>query len=264
MLRPLRGAAARIPIVGPAFKKAYLKWIAGEGSIRPIRRGMLSGMRYYRYQWSTPREDLVETNWDDESAEAFAKLIVGKKLVFDVGANWGFYVLLAHKHRNTGCRIVAFEPHPQSAKELRTQITLNGIGDATMVEAAMSDRAGTLEFLDTGSAIGQKLAVVDHEFADARRFTVPTLTLDAAAEQYGTPDLVKLDVEGAENLVLEGGRNVMTENRPVLLVEVHGQERCGRFYELMKGYNYRCETAAGTAIVDGAYHHQVVCFANEV
>jgi hypothetical protein len=48
------------------------------------------------------------------------------------------------------------------------------------------------------------------------------------------------------------------------LVEVHGQERCGRFYELMKGYNYRCETAAGTAIADGAYHHQVVCFANEV
>jgi FkbM family methyltransferase len=260
MLGPLKGAAAKIPVVGPAFKKAYLSWFAGEGKVRPIRGGLLSGMRYYRYRWSTPWEDLVETNWADEAAGAFARLVKGKKRIFDVGANWGFYVLLAHKNRDAGCEIVAFEPHPQSAKELRTQIKLNEIGAAKVVEAAMSDRAGTLEFLDTGSAIGQKLAGLDNEFANARRLTVPTVTLDAAAAAHGVPDLVKLDVEGAENLVLEGGKRVMTENRPVLVVEVHGEERSARFYELMKGYRYRCETAAGAVITDGAYHHQVVCF----
>ena len=263
MLGPLRGAAARIPIVGPAFKRAYLTWFAGEGKIRPIRGGLLSGMHYYRYRWSTPREDLVETNWADEAASAFVNLIAGKKRVFDVGANWGFYVLLAHKHRDAGCQIVAFEPHPQSAKELRTQITLNGIGGATVVEAAMSDRAGTLEFLDTGSAIGQKMAGLDNEFADARRISVPTITLDAAAEQYGMPDLIKLDVEGAENLVLEGGKTVLTRHRPILLVEVHGEERSGRLYELMKGYGYRCQTPAGAVVNDGSYHHQLVCMPDE-
>ena len=167
--------------------------------------------------------------------------------------------MLAHKHRDAGCAIVAFEPHPRSAKELRTQITLNGVQDATVVEAAMSDRVGTIEFVDTGSAIGQKLAAVDTEFAKARRLTVPTVTLDEAAERYGMPDLVKLDVEGAENLVLEGGRRVMREVRPTLIVEVHGAERAGRFYELMAEYGYRCETAAGVDVRDRAYHHQLVC-----
>ena len=95
MLGSIKGAAAKIPVVGPAFKKAYLSWFAGEGKIRPIRGGLLSGMRYYRYRWSTPWEDLVETNWADEAAGAFARLVKGKKRIFDVGANWGFYVLLA-------------------------------------------------------------------------------------------------------------------------------------------------------------------------
>lgn len=256
----LRGAAARIPVVGPAFKRAYLTWIKGEGKICPIRGGLLEGMRYYRYQWSTPREDLVQTNWDDEAACAFARLIKGKRRVFDIGANWGFYVLLAHKYREGGCEIVAFEPHPRSAKELRTQITLNGIDRVQVVEAAMSDRQGTVEFIDTGSAIGQRMSGLNQESADARKLIVPAITLDAAAERFGMPDLVKIDVEGAENMVLEGGQKVLTTQRPMLVVEIHGAERCGRFYELMRQYRYRCETAAGTAVNDGAYHHQLICF----
>jgi FkbM family methyltransferase len=256
----LRGAAGRIPVLGPAVRRVYLTLFKGEGQARAIRRGPLEGMRYYRYAWSTPREDLVETNWDDEAAGAFARLVKGKRRVFDVGANWGFYVLLAHRHRDAGCEIVAFEPHPRSAKELRTQIVLNGIGDVTVVEAAISDQGGgTIEFVDTGSAIGQKLAAVDTEFVKARRLAVPTLTLDEAAARYGSPDLVKLDVEGAENLVLEGGRRVMREARPALIVEVHGLERAGRLYELLAEFGYRCETVAGVAVTDGGYHHQLVC-----
>jgi FkbM family methyltransferase len=259
MLKALRGAAGRFPVVGPAIRRVYRTLFEGEGQVRPIRSGPLEGMKYYRYAWSTPREDLVETNWDDAAAGAFARLVKGKRRVFDVGANWGFYVLLAHKHRDAGCAVVAFEPHPQSAKELGTQVTLNGIRDVTVVQAAVSDRAGTLEFIDTGSAIGQMLAAVDGRSGNARRIQVPATTLDGAAERHGAPDLVKLDVEGAENLVLEGGRKVMTEHRPVLIVEVHGAERAGRFYELMDEYGYACETPAGEPVAGRVYHHHLVC-----
>lgn len=262
MLNQLRDAAARIPLVGPAFKRVYLTLFAGEGRVRPIQRGLLAGMRYYQYRWSTPREDLVETNWADPAAEAFVQLVAGKRRIFDVGANWGFYVLLAHRHRDAGCEIVAFEPHPRSAKELRTQIVLNEVTQATVVPAALSDRAGAIEFVDTGSAIGQKVAAVDKDFGWARRISLPAITLDEAAEKYGAPDLIKLDVEGAENLVLEGGKRVLTEQRPTLLVEVHGEECAGRFYDLMDQYDYRYETTGGTAIADRAYHHHLICRPN--
>jgi FkbM family methyltransferase len=259
MLGQLRGAASRIPVVGPKFKQIYLKLFAGEGSVRPIRSGPLEGMRYYRYRWSTPSEDLVVTNWDDEAIGAFVKNIPGKRRFFDIGANWGFYGLLAQKHRDPGCQIVAFEPNPQSAKELETQLHLNNVANATVVAAAVSNSNGTMEFIDTGSAIGQKLAAVDNHFRDARRITVPTITLDSAAEKYGVPDLIKLDVEGAENLVLEGGAKVFGEHRPLLIVEVHGEEVSRGFYNLMARYNYQTETCSGVVVTDRTYHHQMVC-----
>src|SRR5207244_3880576 len=82
MLGQLRSAAARLPVVGPAVKRLYLTLFTDEGRVRPIVGGPLAGMRYHRYRWSTPREDLVETNWDDEAAGAFVRLINGKRRFF--------------------------------------------------------------------------------------------------------------------------------------------------------------------------------------
>jgi FkbM family methyltransferase len=154
---------------------------------------------------------------------------------------------------------VAFEPHPQSARELRTQLELNAVANARIVEAALSDRAGLIEFADTGSAIGQKLASLNDSQGGARTISVRAMSLDEAAREFGPPDLVKIDVEGAENLVLAGGREVLENHRPVLLVEVHGKGRAGEFYEHMAGYGYRCETADGRPIAERTYYHHVIC-----
>jgi FkbM family methyltransferase len=250
---------ARIPILAPALRSLYYKLVHGEGRARPIRNGPLAGMKYYRYRWSTPREDLVENNWADPCVGAFAQLIKGKKRFFDIGANWGFYTLLAHRHRDPGCQIIAFEPNARSAAELKTQLQLNHVDHAQVAVAAVSDRIGTMEFVDTGSAIGQLLAEVDHHFVNAKRVTVQTTTLDAAAEQFGPPDLIKIDVEGAENLVLDGGRTVLTHHRPTLLAEIHGEEASRGFYDRMAAHNYATHTPEGVEVTDRTYHHELVC-----
>lgn len=261
MLSSLKGAAKRVPVIGPALQKAYLSLVVGEGRVRRIKNGPLTGAKYYHYRWSTPSADLVETNWNDHMPAVLAKEIKGKKCFFDIGANWGFYVLLANRHRDAGCQIVAFEPHPQSAKELGTQITLNHVEQAIVIQAAVSNQIGTLDFVDTGSAIGQQLAAVSDR-QQARTITVPTTTLDAASANYGPPDIIKLDVEGAENMVLTGGSETFTKHRPILLVEVHGEERSGPFYDLMDSYNYRCVTMDGQTVTDRTYHHHLVCYPN--
>jgi FkbM family methyltransferase len=255
LLNSLKRAAKHIPLL----HRAYLK-LTGEGRVRAITRGHLAGLKYRQYRWSTPQQDLVETNWDDELAPAFIRLIKGKRCFFDVGANWGFYVLLASKYRDAaGCRIVAFEPHPQSAAELRTQIALNRVADAYVDQAALSDRSGTIEFADTGSAIGQKLAAVNDSHQSARTITVPTLTLDDAAARHQPPDLVKIDVEGAENLVLAGATRLLQTHRPTLLIEVHGADKSPALYDTLARHGYRCETTAGVPITDQTYHHHVIC-----
>ncbi|MEZ0266952.1 MAG: FkbM family methyltransferase [Phycisphaerae bacterium] len=260
MLKSLKRAVGGVPVVGPAIKKAYLTLFTAEGRVRTIRKGLLEGVQYRHYRWSTPREDLVESNWDDLLQTAFTAEIKGKRRFFDVGANWGFYVLLAGKYRDKGCEVVAFEPHPQSAAELQTQVVLNGMsGDTRVVQAAVSDTVGTIEFADTGSAIGQMIASVDKDKLGQRMLKVPTMTLDGAAEQFGMPDLVKLDVEGAENLVMAGATKVFTEGRPTLLVEIHGEERSGPFYDFMAKFDYRCFGPDGAEVTDRAYHHHMIC-----
>jgi FkbM family methyltransferase len=254
LLDTLKRAAKRVPFL----HRAYLA-LSGEGRVRGIERGWLAGMKYRQYRWSTPQRDLVETNWNDELPGVFVRVIKGRRRFFDVGANWGFYVLLAAKHRDAGCEVVAFEPHPQSAAELRSQIELNRVANARVMQAALSDRAGEIDFSDTGSAIGQKLASLNDSHRGARTIRVPAMTLDEAAREFGPPDLVKIDVEGAENLVLAGAAAVLAQNRPVLLVEVHGESRAGEFYDHMARQGYRCETADGRPITDRAYHHQVIC-----
>ena len=254
LLNTLKSAARRIPFL----HRAYLK-LKGEGRVRTIAKGHLAGLKYHQYRWSTPQQDLVETNWNDELAPAFIEHLKGKHRIFDVGANWGFYVLLASRHRDPTCQIIAFEPHPRSAVELQTQITLNGITNAQVVQAALSDRTGTIEFADTGSAIGQKLAAVNDSHAAARTLTVPTMTLDQAADQFAPPDLIKIDVEGAELLVLAGAHNVLQTHRPTLLIEVHGPDKSLALYDLLRHHNYRLQTPTGAPITDTTYHHPIVC-----
>lgn len=254
----LSGIAQKIPLVGPIIRSIRRR-ISQEGAIQQIKHGPLEGLSYHRYQWSTPNEGLVEDNWADQMPGIFVREIPAKKRFFDIGANWGFYVLLAHKHRDPGCQIVAFEPHPRTADELRTQITLNHIDHAEVLQAALSDQVGTIEFADTGSAIGQKLAAVNDSHPQARNIVVPTLTLDEAAHRFGPPDICKIDVEGAENMVLKGAAEVLGVHRPVLLMEIHGAENSVPFYQIMSQYGYRCWTMEGAEVTDGAYHHHLVC-----
>ena len=258
MVHSLKSTAKRIPLLGPLLQKAYLS-LKGEGKIRPITTGHLAGLKYHQYRWSTPNPDLVQTNWDDPLPNAFIHHIKNKKRFYDIGANWGFYVLLASKHKDPHCQIVAFEPHPQSAKELESQITLNQITSALVIQAALSDQSGHLQFADTGSAIGQKLATLNDSPQSAQTITVPTMTLDQATQQFGPPDLIKLDVEGAENLVIAGGHQTLQHHRPTLLVEIHGQDRATPFYTKMHHLHYQCQTPTGEPVTNQAYHHHLIC-----
>lgn len=126
-------------------------------------------------------------------------------LFVDVGANVGSYSIWAAE---AGARIIAFEPDPGAFALLAKNMALNGL-DADLRQAAVTDRTGTATF-----SIG--LGVLNHVMTDGEGREVPTVTLDDVLGDRVAAG-VKVDVEGAEALVVAGAARALSQRRIGLL-----------------------------------------------
>lgn len=142
-------------------------------------------------------------------------------LCFNVGANVGVYVLQMARWSAPDGRIVAFEPNPVAAEILERHVRLNGfVQRVDIVRAAVGARGG-VGILHASAASGMsRLGAANPLIAHAtRRIPVPVVSLDDYCRTTGAdPDLVFMDVEGAEVDVLDGARELIARARPRLLL----------------------------------------------
>ena len=146
-------------------------------------------------------------------------------VIWDVGANMGLFALPAALKANAG-QVYCFEPDIDLAHHLlkATRRPINRGLPVAVLPFALSDEDGVAEFLiaDHGTSMN-KLAGAgpwhDGLFVARETRRVATLRIDAIASKLRPPDIVKIDVEGAEMRVLEGGRATIAKARPVMLVE---------------------------------------------
>ncbi len=148
------------------------------------------------------------------------RLLRSDDICFDVGANLGYYTVLMAKAVPRG-RVYAFEPDPLSHALLQLNVRMNRLGNVITNDLALGDRTGTSTFVQcTDSAF--------NSFKDTARravlneIEVPVTTIDDFMVEHGVPrvDFVKMDVEGAEGLVLCGARNLLRNSalRPRMLL----------------------------------------------
>lgn len=178
---------------------------------------------------------------DPLQSEAFPfamlrRLVRPGDVVYDAGANLGLYsrYLVAA----LGARqVVSFEPLADNRRFLARNLELGGIAPrVTVLPYALADEDGTAEFQvdDVQSASGTLSKVTGGDACVGRRnlglgpltATVPCRRLDTvvAAEGLPLPDVIKIDVEGAEALLLRGASGLLRERRPRLLIELHGAD----------------------------------------
>lgn len=135
----------------------------------------------------------------------------GRDVFYDVGANLGLFSCFAAK-KLSGGNVVAFEPYPPNAEQLRENINRNGVsGNCTVVEAAVLDKTGTTDFGTTrGDGVGTQTANTRPErgLMKVDCFRGDRLIND---EELPQPNVVKIDVEGAEPLVIEGMKDTLSE-----------------------------------------------------
>jgi FkbM family methyltransferase len=137
-------------------------------------------------------------------------------VLYDVGAHAGFVsVLGCHLVGPTG-HVHCFEPVPDNIATLRSNLEANSFRNATIHELALSDADGEIR-MDLGHR-----GITAH-FSHDGTFVASATRCDSLGLE--PPSVVKIDVEGAESRVLEGMRRTLSEERPVVLVEIHeGQD----------------------------------------
>jgi len=176
---------------------------------------------------------------------AFEREITPGSVVYDIGANVGYFSLLAAVLTGEGGKIFAFEPLPRNVAFLRRHKTLNQMDTIEVVEAAVSDHSGLACFdLGASTAMGH--------IAEEGEFEVKMVCLDdlLSEGEIDPPDYMKVDVEGAEFLALSGAKTLLEEYHPLLFLDTHNREAHHATISLLRELGYQFEELDGKPLAE--------------
>jgi len=158
---------------------------------------------------------------------------------FDIGANVGFYTLIAQKYFPK-LRCIAFEPTPDTFSNLLENIKANHKDGGAEAEClALSSKQGTVEFGDFGDCSGKNAILstsIHEECGLKKRLSVATESLDSKYAGNQGRIIVKIDTEGHEMEVIKGGRKFFRSNEVVLQVETGHKENADELDELIRNF----------------------------
>lgn len=143
----------------------------------------------------------------------FKKNLRGRMKVIDVGANIGYYSMIASKHIGPNGVVYAFEPDQENYDLLKQNINLNNLSNVKPYQLALSNKTGE-ETLYLSSYNKGDHRLYQPENANRKTVTINATTLDdfCHQQQLQKIDIIKIDVQGAEGLVLEGMKTVIRNN----------------------------------------------------
>jgi FkbM family methyltransferase len=196
----------------------------------PRPPAVLADRRGFRFELETADEierfERGGGHFEAEEIELAARLLAPGMVAVDVGANIGaFTAALAAAVAPCGT-VHAFEPLPASRKRLARTLELNGLTNVTVDGRAVTDESGTAELFQYGPGFESWATLtarqLEHEGRRLKATPTPvaTTTLDDYAGEAGIAgiDLLKIDVEGAEERVLRGARRLLDESRVAAVV----------------------------------------------
>jgi FkbM family methyltransferase len=213
----------RVPALRPTYYGFYKHLFAPRRLFDGVRKTVAyrPGLRLSLHLEDWIQQNIYFLGSYEERGLRFVESFLRPGDVFiDVGANIGVYSLLAAQRVGPGGRVYAFEPVPGTAARLRQQVALNDLTNITVEEMAVSDAPGTVPiYLPPAGNSGMASL---HAYTDELRapVVVAATTLDAYTHGWPAVRLVKMDIEGAEWLALQGMQQLLATQRPALLLEL--------------------------------------------
>jgi FkbM family methyltransferase len=206
----------------------------------PIFQGRLRGKRWIV---GSGTHGCWLGSYEYEERRIFERMVGEGDVVYDVGANVGFYTLLAAELSGLAGHVVAFEPVPRNLRFLREHVRMNRMPNVTIIEAAVADRAGTAPFDEGANPSLGRLAA-------GGSLEVRTVMLDDLVQsgQIRPPAVVKVDIEGGEVEALLGGQRTLSEHRPRIFLSTHGPELHRRCCVLLVDLGYELRPIGAPSI----------------
>jgi len=206
------------------------------------------------------------SGFEPETVSIYLRLLEHTEGVFDIGANIGFYALIAGLHRSDRT-VHAFEPLPVAYERLLKNIAVNQLRNVKPVQAAVSNFDGEITLYVPDKIVVPRSASTLEGFRKAAQtFSVPALKLDSyiASNDVGQIDLIKLDTERTEHLVLDGAQQLLARDRSLVICEVLDGEndRALAAFFADKNYQFYLITDQGLAHKDSITSDPARKFAN--
>jgi FkbM family methyltransferase len=201
-----------------------------------------------------PLEALNFRSFEDDDEAMLASLLEPGWAVFDVGANVGWYTLHLACRQPTA-RLYAFEPVPSTFGRLETNLTMNGPTNVRLFNFGLGAREEELTFYVYPEGSGGASAANNSGRPSVREVRCRVRPLDAVAAELGVgPDLMKVDVEGAELFVFQGGWATLKHSQPLIFCEMlrkwaaHFGYHPNAIIDLLASAGYGCFDVKGGAL----------------
>jgi FkbM family methyltransferase len=196
-----------------------------------VRSGLAEGLRLQidpqsqKYYW--------HGNWAMEIQLALKELLRPGMTFWDAGAHYGFLALIGSRLVGQTGRVVAFEPIPANYEKLKNHLAINNAANVSVEPVALSAHVGSAEMTtEHGESSTWTLKGPPVDGAA----TVQLSTLDEQLAKHEPPDVIKVDVEGAEIELLRGGAELIRRHRPVVIIEILSRDGVPAVQEMLPGY----------------------------
>lgn len=207
---------------GLFFNKVFTVRSRSLGGIKMRLNNLINGSVFFK-------------DYEPDKQKAIAALMPANGVFFDVGANIGLHTYFVSKHFPS-TRIFCFEPLPDNLAYLNETISRNNIRNITVEGSAVSAKAGESFFDVSNSNFKGKLS------SEKTALRVSMITLDDfVRENKVYPDLIKIDVEGAEEDVLLGAAAMIKQCTPAFIIELHNPVQDVRVAAILQAHGYHIQ-----------------------
>lgn len=208
----------------------------------PVLKGPLKGTRFILGSMSGPGNgaSVYINHVEEKQTNEFIKHLKHNSIVFDIGANVGYYTLLAAKHLDSEGKVFAFEPAVRNLSYLYRHLNINKITNVFVLPLACSDRNSIEVFsFDRDASWGHLEKKEANKIEPLSSTFVHTITIDKFVESVSIiPDIMKIDVEGAELLVLNGAIDTLQRYKPKIFLSIHTNQLEFECLEYLKRLGY--------------------------
>ena len=227
-------------VCSPTLQKVYAEVrripLIGEISHRLVSRVLPVGTRVsvrVRFGLGTGLSLSVNPRYEAQYAaglhentllECLASHLRRGDVLYDVGAHIGLVALIGARLVGPEGKVFAFEADPENSLRIVGHVQANSLPQIEMIRSAVWSECKTLFFRRADNATSRNTGGVIESLENSccgEIISVPAVTLDRFAEEHCAPNVIKIDVEGAEGHVLKGAETLFRDAEPVLICEVH-------------------------------------------